>query len=101
MKVKKTRPYTSRTNGKAERFIKTLLEEWAYVMPYGSSEARIELLPVFLRNSVTSAGAAWTWARVSPPSRGSLSCRHEQLGGKPQLGSLIAFLPLLYLCKVI
>ena len=48
MKVKKTRPYTPRTNGKAERFIKTLLEEWAYVMPYGSSEARIELLPDFL-----------------------------------------------------
>jgi transposase InsO family protein len=32
LKAKKTRPYTPRTNGKAERFIKTLLEEWAYVM---------------------------------------------------------------------
>lgn len=48
VKVKKTRPYIPRTNGKAERFIKTLLEEWAYVMAYGSSEARIELLPDFL-----------------------------------------------------
>jgi transposase InsO family protein len=28
-KAKKTRPYTPRSNGKAERFIKTLLEEWA------------------------------------------------------------------------
>ena len=49
LKVKKTRPYTPRTNGKAERFIKTLLEEWAYVMPYGSSAARNDLLPVYLR----------------------------------------------------
>ena len=49
LKVKKTRPYTPRTNGKAERFIKTLLEEWAYVMPYGTSVARNELLPAYLR----------------------------------------------------
>ena len=49
LKVKKTRPYTPRTNGKAERFIKTLLEEWAYVMPYGNSAARNELLPAYLR----------------------------------------------------
>ena len=27
---KRTRPYTPRTNGKAERFIQTLLREWAY-----------------------------------------------------------------------
>jgi len=32
-------------NGKAERFIKTLLEEWAYMMPYGNPLARNELLP--------------------------------------------------------
>jgi hypothetical protein len=49
LKVKKTRPYTPGTNGKAERFIKTLLEEWAYVMPYDSSAARNDLLPVDLR----------------------------------------------------
>ncbi len=49
LKAKKTRPYTPRTNGKAERFIKTLLEEWAYVMPYGSSTARNELRPACLR----------------------------------------------------
>jgi len=36
----RTRPYTPRTNGKAERFIQTLLREWAYVRPYGSSRAR-------------------------------------------------------------
>ncbi len=36
----RTRPYTPKTNGKAERFIKTLQEEWAYAMPYHSSERR-------------------------------------------------------------
>ncbi|WP_156510520.1 integrase core domain-containing protein, partial [Labrenzia sp. OB1] len=36
----RTRPYTPQTNGKAERFIKTLQEEWAYGVPYKSSEQR-------------------------------------------------------------
>ena len=36
----RTRPYTPRTNGKAERFIQTLLREWAYAIPYRSSESR-------------------------------------------------------------
>jgi len=36
----RTRPYTPKTNGKAERFIKTLQEEWAYAMPYKSSQRR-------------------------------------------------------------
>ncbi len=49
LKVKKTRPYTPRTNGKAERFIKTLLEEWAYMMAFSTSAARNELLPAYLR----------------------------------------------------
>lgn len=44
-KAKKNRPYNPRTNSKAERFIMTLLEEWAYVMLYGSSAARNALLP--------------------------------------------------------
>jgi hypothetical protein len=35
-----TRPYTPITNGKAERFIKTLLGEWAYAMPFQTSEER-------------------------------------------------------------
>src|SRR5207302_528706 len=39
------RPYTPRTNGKAERFIQTLLREWAYVRPYRSSRAGQALLP--------------------------------------------------------
>ncbi|MDG2523659.1 integrase core domain-containing protein, partial [Caulobacter segnis] len=36
----RTRPYTPRTNGKAERFIQTSLREWAYAKPYASSAER-------------------------------------------------------------
>ncbi|MEQ9836365.1 MAG: IS481 family transposase [Roseitalea porphyridii] len=36
----RTRPYTPRTNGKAERFIQTSLREWAYVRAYTSSAER-------------------------------------------------------------
>jgi transposase InsO family protein len=36
----RTRPYTPRTNGKAERFIQTSLREWAYARPYVSSAER-------------------------------------------------------------
>jgi transposase InsO family protein len=39
-----TRPYTPRTNGKAERFIKTLLREWAYAVAYSSSAQRTAAL---------------------------------------------------------
>jgi transposase InsO family protein len=36
----RTRPYTPKTNGKAERFIQTLMREWAYAIPFRSSESR-------------------------------------------------------------
>jgi transposase InsO family protein len=42
------RPYTPRTNGKAERFIQTALREWAYVKPYRSSAQRAGALRRFL-----------------------------------------------------
>ena len=45
---KRTRPYTPRTNGKAERFIKTLLAEWAYSMPFQTSGERNQWLPRYL-----------------------------------------------------
>src|SRR5262249_48581952 len=35
-----TRPYTPRTNGKAERFIQTALREWAYARAYQNSDQR-------------------------------------------------------------
>lgn len=44
-----TRPYTPRTNGKAERFIQTLMREWAYVRPYASSAQRKRVLPRWLK----------------------------------------------------
>jgi transposase InsO family protein len=44
----RTRPYTPKTNGKAERFVQTLLREWAYAMPYPSSAARAADLPRWL-----------------------------------------------------
>ncbi len=44
----RTRPYRPRTNGKAERFIQTLLREWAYKRPYHSSAQRTDRLPRFL-----------------------------------------------------
>jgi transposase InsO family protein len=44
-----TRPYRPQTNGKAERFIQTLLREWAYRFPYRSSAHRTAALRPFLR----------------------------------------------------
>lgn len=39
-----TRPYTPKTNGKAERFIQTSLREWAYARPYASSAERSQAI---------------------------------------------------------
>lgn len=44
----RTRPYRPRTNGKAERFIQTLLREWAYRRPYSTSLQRTHRLPRYL-----------------------------------------------------
>jgi transposase InsO family protein len=44
----RTRPYTPKTNGKAERFIQTLIREWAYARAYHSSRARTAALPRWL-----------------------------------------------------
>ncbi len=44
----RTKPYTPKTNGKAERFIQTLLREWAYAIPYHSSDSRTRDLPRWL-----------------------------------------------------
>jgi transposase InsO family protein len=43
-----TRPYRPRTNGKAERFIQTLTNRWAYGAIYGSSAERAAALPGWL-----------------------------------------------------
>lgn len=43
-----TRPYTPKTNGKAERFIQTSLREWAYARAYNTSDERTAELPRWL-----------------------------------------------------
>lgn len=45
---KMTRPYRPQTNGKAERFIRTLIEEWAYARLYRSNDERLQALPVWV-----------------------------------------------------
>lgn len=68
-KHKRTRPYTPRTNGKAERFIQTMLRLWAYARPYNSSDERATVL------------APWmTWYNVQRP--------HGSLNGMTPLGTL-------------
>ena len=44
-----TRPYRPQTNGKAERFIQTLLQEWAYARLYSSNAGRLRQLPRWLQ----------------------------------------------------
>jgi len=44
----RTRPYTPKTNGKAERFIQTALREWAYAQAYTHSDRRAAELPRWL-----------------------------------------------------
>jgi transposase InsO family protein len=44
----RTKPYTPKTNGKAERFIQTSLREWAYARAYDDSNARAAELPIWL-----------------------------------------------------
>jgi len=65
----RTRPYTPKTNGKAERFIQTSLREWAYIRAYQSSAERGQaMLP---------------WIADYNHSR-----PHSALGGKPPLEKL-------------
>lgn len=45
-----TRAYTPRTNGKAERFIQTMLREWAYHRPYRTSNQRCRRLQPWLEH---------------------------------------------------
>jgi transposase InsO family protein len=69
LKHLRSRPYRPRTNGKAERFIQTLLDEWAYERIYGSSAERTAALPLFLE-------------------RYNFSRPHGSLGHKPPVSRL-------------
>jgi transposase InsO family protein len=68
---RRTRPYTPRTNGKAERFIRTLLREWAYGPAFPSSAHRTTALPRWLHY--------YNWHR-----------RHHGLGGAPPFSRLVS-----------
>ena len=48
IKLKRTRPFRPQTNGKAERFIRTLQQEWAYSRPFHSNQQRLKQLPRFI-----------------------------------------------------
>jgi transposase InsO family protein len=66
-----TRPYTPRTNGKAERFIQTALREWAYARHWTNSEERdLHLLPWLQHYNFTrphgSLGYAPPISRAAP-----------------------------------
>jgi transposase InsO family protein len=50
VRLLRTRPYRPQTNGKAERFIQTLIRGWAYAMPYANSWRRTQALHRWLRH---------------------------------------------------
>ena len=62
----RTRPYTPKTNGKAERFIQTALREWAYAKAYQRSDHRGAELPLWLHR--------YNWHRP-----------HGSIGAKPPI----------------
>ena len=73
----RTRPYRPRTNGKAERFIRTLLGGWAYGAIYGTSAER------------TAALDGWLWTYNHRRPHGSLShkppaARLRELNNQPR-----------------
>jgi len=65
----RTRPYTPKTNGKAERFIQTSLREWAYAKAYHHSRQRTDDLPIWLHR--------YNWHRP-----------HAGIGDKTPIGKL-------------
>ena len=71
LKIKhlRTKPYTPKTNGKAERFVQTSLREWAYAHAYDTSEQRAAQLPSWLHR--------YNWHRP-----------HGSIGSKPPISRL-------------
>ena len=51
---KLTRPYRPQTNGKAERFNRTMINEWAYGRPYRTNDERLAELPAWLEHYNTT-----------------------------------------------
>ena len=70
----RTRPYRPRTNGKAERFIRTMLGGWAYGAIYGQLAAnarRPRRLARLLQSTTTTR-------RPRPPTAASSGCRRSE-----------------------
>ena len=63
---KRTRPYRPQTNGKVERFNRTLMDEWAYAKPYASEAERRAALPGWLHTYNHHRGH--TALKGSPPA---------------------------------
>ena len=83
----RTRSYTPRTNGKAERFLQTLLGEWAYVEPYASSrERRARRYDPSCATTITTGPTPASGIRHRGPGSGVL--RDEQRLWTPQLAQL-------------
>lgn len=65
----RTKPYTPKTNGKAERFIQSSLREWAYACAYNTSDERAAELPRWIHR--------YNWHRP-----------HGSIGSKPPISRL-------------
>ena len=80
---KRTRPYRPQTNGKAERFIQTLINEWAYARPYRSNGDRLRAPPI--RRLLQSRASAHRDRRPRAPGRRQQRPRTSQLAaGSPR-----------------